>query len=264
MISNHIRCLYYALFAVLLLCSHSVPALAQRAAGEDANIDPLFLIDTPVAGVLPATSGSIETFLYPQGGLLAGIVYGPFQNLNLGIYYGGTGIIGSGNVDWNEGPGFLVRYRFLEESEIYPAMIAGFDTQGRDGYIADSDMKQYVIKSPGFFVAASKNYLFYGNISFHGGMNYTLERHDGDKSPNVFWGFEKSIGSLISYLFEYNFAFDNDKDKKGFWNGNLSMGIRISTNMGFNFGLYFKNLLTSSFHYDKVVREIYIQYVRYI
>ena len=45
---------------------------------------------------------------------------------------------------------------------------------------------------------------------------------------------EKSLGSLISWMLEYNFAFDNDKDKKGFWNGNLNTGFRISTNIGFN------------------------------
>lgn len=249
--------------AVSILLFSSV-ARAQRSAGEESNIDPLFLIDTPVAGVLPATAGSIESYLYPQGGMLLGAIYGLFENFNIGMYYGGTGVVGSGNIDWNKAPGILIRYRFFEENEVYPAMIAGFDTQGRDGYVSDDGMKQYVIKSPGLFVCASKNYALYGTISFHGGLNYTFERADNDKSPNMFVGIEKSLGSLVSYLFEYNFAFDNDKGEKGFWNGNMSMGMRISTKIGFNIGLYFKNLLTSSFYYDKIVREIYIQYVRYI
>jgi hypothetical protein len=110
----------------------------------------------------------------------------------------------------------------------------------------------------------SKNYQFFGTVSFHGGANYTLERHDDDFDPNIYLGVEKSIGPIVSWLAEYNFAFDNDRNSRGFWNGSLGTGIRVSTNIGFNADILFKNLTTSGFAKDKVIRAIRIQYVRYL
>ena len=250
--------------AVLFAAALFLPlrVMAQRAAGETADIDPLFLIDMPIAGILPTTSGSVEGNLYPDGGLLASFVYGLRKNLNVGVSFGGTRIIGSGSVMWNSLPAIMLRYRFFEENDIYPAIVAGFDTQGRDGYI-EAD-KQYAIKSPGIFACASKNYSFLGSVSFHGGLNYSIERQDRDFSPNLFFGAEKTIGPIVSILGEYNFAFDNDKQAKGFWNGNLNLGVRIATKIGFNIDLLFKNLLESNVYYPSSIRELKIQYVRYL
>ncbi len=250
-----------AALAVLLLLL-TLNAQAQRSAGDRANINPQFLIDMPVAGIIPATAAAVETYLYPGGGVLAGFTYGLMTNLNVGLSFGGTNIIGSGGITWNNLPGLAVRYRVLEENMFSPAVIVGFYSQGHDGWVPF--LRQYVMKSPGFFVAASKNYQFFGTVTFHGGVNYTVERHDEDMDPNIYIGTEKSIGPLVSWLAEYNFAFDNDRNSKGFWNGSLGTGIRISTNIGFNADILFKNLLTSDLAHDKVIRSIRIQYVRYL
>ncbi len=249
-----------ALAVSLLLLA--VPALSQRSAGDRANIDPQFLIDMPVAGIIPATAGAVETYLYPDGGVLAGFTYGLITNLNVGLSFGGTRVIGSGGITWNNLPGLAVRYRVMEESMYNPAVVVGFDSQGHDGWVPF--LRQYVMKSPGFFVSASKNYQFYGTVSFHGGANYTLERNDDDFDPNIYIGTEKSIGPIVSWLLEYNFAFDNDRNNHGFWNGSLGTGIRVSTNIGLNADILFKNLLTSDFAHDKVIRAVRIQYVRYL
>jgi len=250
-------CLTFAFAAMA-----ATPVHAQRSAGEDANIDPLFLVDMPVAGIIPATSGSVECMLYPNGGVLFSFAYGLITNLNVGLSFGGTGLIGSGGITWNGLPGIMCRYRVLEENSVYPALVIGFDTQGHDGWIPE--LKQYVMKSPGIFFTASKNYTFHGFISFHGGINYSLERHDDDMEPNVFFGIEKTLGPILSVLTEYNFAFDNDKNKRGFWNGSLAIGLRTSTHIGFNIDVMFKNLLTADFYYPKIIRSLRIQYVRYL
>jgi hypothetical protein len=249
-----------ALVISLLLLAVNVKC--QRSAGDRANIDSQFLVDMPVAGIIPATAVSVDTYLYPDGGLLGGFTYGLLTNLNVGLSFGGTRLIGSGGITWNNLPGLAIRYRVLEENVYNPAVIVGFDSQGHDGWVPF--LRQYVMKSPGFFVAASKNYQFFGTISFHGGANYTLERNDDDFDPNIFVGVEKSIGPIVSWLAEYNFAFDNDRNNHGFWNGSLGTGMRISTNIGFNADFLFKNLLTSDFSNDKVIRAIRIQYVRYL
>lgn len=248
----------FILLAWLLL---STSGMAQRSAGDRANIDPQVLIDMPVAGIIPATAGAVETYLYPDGGVLASLTYGLMTNLNVGISFGGTRVIGSGGITWNNLPGISARYRVMEESMFNPAVVVGFDSQGHDGWVPSR--RQYVMKSPGFFVTASKNYQLYGTVSFHGGLNYTLERHNEDYDPNIYLGIEKSIGPIVSWLAEYNFAFDNDHDSRGFWNGSLGTGIRVSTNIGFNVDLLFKNLLTAGFAHEKVIRAIRIQYVRY-
>ena len=252
---------------VLLFCTGN-HALAQRAAGETADIDPLFLVDTPIAGILPTTSGSIDVTLYPEGGLLACFVYGVRKNLNVGLSFGATQFIGSGHITWNNLPGLMIRYRVFEETPVFPAVVGGFDSQGRDGYILADH--QYAVKSPGFFLTFSKNYAsFLGLLSFHGGINYTLERHaietnDRDMSPNLFLGMEKTIGPIVSVISEYNFAFDNDREAKGFWNGNLNLGVRIATKIGFNIDLLLKNLLTSNPYFMNPIRELKVQYVRYL
>lgn len=245
--------------ALLLVCASAV---AQRSAGDRANIDPQVLVDMPVAGIIPATAGAVETYLYPDGGVLVGFSYGLITNLNVGLSFGGTRLIGSGGITWNNLPGISARYRVMEESMFNPAVVVGFDSQGHDGWVPS--LRQYVMKSPGFFVTASKNYQFYGTVSFHGGMNYTLERNDDDLDPNLYLGVEKSVGPIVSWLAEYNFAFDNDRNSRGFWNGSLGTGVRVSTNIGFNADILFKNLLTSGFVHDKVIRVIRIQYVRYL
>ncbi len=247
---------------VVLLFLSTVAGIAQRSAGDDANIDPLLLVDMPIAGILPATSGSIHATIYPDGGLLAELTYGLITNLNVGLSFGGTRLIGSGGIIWNNLPGVMARYRVMEESSGTPAIVVGFDTQGRDGWIPE--WKQYCTKSPGFFITAGKNYTLAGSISFHGGINYTLERHDDDYEPNLYLGVEKTIGPLLSFLSEYNFAFDNDKDRKGFWNGSFSIGLRVSSKIGFNADVLLKNLFTNEFFHPKVIRELRIQYVRYL
>jgi hypothetical protein len=216
----------------------------------------------PVAGILPTTSGAVETFFYNDGGLLAGAVYGFRRNVNAGLFFGGTRLIGSGGITWNKLPGVMLRYRVFEENDMYPAIVLGFDSQGRDGYIPADH--QYAVKSPGFFVAASKNYVLAGSISFHGGASYSIERWDGDHSPNIFFGVEKSVHPLLSVLGEYNFAFDNDKDAVGFWNGSLNLGLRLSTNLGFNVDAHVKNLLTANPYYPHPIRALRIEYVRYL
>ena len=250
-----------ALAALALLLSVTA-AVAQRSAGDHANIDPQFLVDMPVAGIIPATAGAVESYLYTGGGVLATFTYGLMTNLNVGLSFGGTNLIGAGGITWNNLPGISARYRVLEESMYNPAVVVGFDSQGHDGWLPS--LRQYVMKSPGFFVAVSKNYQFFGTVSFHGGANYTLERHDDDFDPNIYLGVEKSIGPIVSWLAEYNFAFDNDRNSRGFWNGSLGTGIRVSTNIGFNADILFKNLITSGFAHEKVIRAIRIQYVRYL
>ena len=251
---------FFPFTSLLLFFILTLPSFSQRTAGDEANIQPHFIIDTPIAGLLPDRVGEAGLYFYPEGGTLLNLSFGLGEKFNFGLSFGGTNLVGSGKVDWNKLPAIMVRYRLFEEQSITPALLVGFDSQGKDGY--QEEWRQYTIKSPGFFLSVSKNYKLYGILSFHSALTYSLERRDGDKAPNVFIGMEKSIGSSVSFLSEYNFCFDSDNDEKGFWNGMLNVGLRISTAFGINIDVYFKNLLTNKFYYPHLYRALRIQYVR--
>ncbi len=171
--------------------------------------NPLFiLIDNPTCGNYYRGQYEIRTRMEPAGGVLAGIYVGITDNFSIGVSYGGDHIIGYGDVQGYKNPGVAVRFRLIEETLVYPAFALGFSSQGHGPQIES----RYRIKSKGFYGVVSKNFDLIGNLSFHGGINYSLERSDGCKNPNVFLGLEKSFTPLYSFLADYDFAFNEGID----------------------------------------------------
>ena len=202
---------------------------------------PYRMVNAHTAGVLPKASFDVDFHVYSSpdwpGGLLTGAHVGLSDRFNIGLAYGGDGIIGySPRVRWNNLPGVLIKYRILEEGISAPALAVGFDNQGYGG-MADVfryGYDGYVYKSPGFFAAISKNYLMLKaiQIGFHGTINYSLEEADEVKWVNLALGSDIGINNDIAFFFEYDFAFndvtgaDNDKrfyalPHKGFFNVGL-------------------------------------------
>jgi hypothetical protein len=124
-------------------------------------------------------------------------------------------------------------------------------------------LERYQIKSPGFFASAAKNFQFLGYLSFHGIINYSLERDDGDKDINLGIGLEKTIGDQVSIVAEYDLAInDNTGNSFGDGNGYLNMGVRWSAGDGFTVGLDLRNLLDNDkFNSAKADRAIFVEYV---
>ena len=106
---------------------------------------------------------ALDVDFYQEGGVLFGISAGIFERLSFGISYGGSRLIGAQSPVMNEIPGINLRIRIVEENMVFPAIVIGFDSQGKDGYIKEQD--RYRIKSPGFYAVASKNYLLLGYFS---------------------------------------------------------------------------------------------------
>jgi predicted porin len=128
-----------------------------------------------------------------------------------------------------------------------PALALGFDSQGKGPYVDSTN--RYTIKSPGFYLAGSKNYSFLGNLSVHGGLNLSLERGDGDKDPNFYVGVEKSIGKDISIYAEYDFANnDNNSRSLGKRKGYLNLAFRWSWGKGLVVGFDLKNVIKNQDH----------------
>ncbi len=235
---------------------------AQGSAGEGANIEPRYLVDVPTAGMLPKASVAMDMDFYQEGGVLLGLSVGILDQLSIGLSYGGSRLLGADEPVMNELPGINVKVRVIDESEDWPAIALGFDSQGRDGYLKDLD--RYQIKSPGFYTVVSRNYSLLGDLSLHGGLNYSLERGDGDEDLNFFVGAEKTIGSVFSFLLEYNVgANDSHGGAIGKGRGYLNLGARWSVGGGFTLGFNLKDLIKNGEDITVGNRTIRLEYIQF-
>ena len=226
-------------FVIILLITCT--AFSQGTAGESAKYEYRYLIDMPTAGVLEKGFVGVMSDILPSGVMIEYMEVGVFKSLSFGISYGGANIIGTGKIDWYKFPGINLRVRILNETSTIPALTAGFDSQGKGEYFKDEG--RYSIKSPGFFVAASKNFAFLGFLAFHATTNYSLENKDGDNFVNVSGGVEKTIGSDVSLIIEYNFALNDNNGNFGSGNGYLNTGLRWSIGNGFTLEFDLRDLL---------------------
>ncbi len=223
---------------------------------------PLELIDMPTAATLERGSYVSNLRLYPEGGLLGGLQIGLSDRFYLGVFFGGENIIGEGKINWNPEPGLQFAYRIIDENILLPGIAIGYNSQGYGAYIKGE--KRYTIKSRGFYAVAGKNYAFLGDLSFHGGINYSLEREDGDKDVNLFAGILKSLSNDFSLLAEYDVAVnDNDFHSIGRGKGYLNVGIRWLFAGRLSLQFQFKNILENKENVPYSNREIKIAYLEH-
>lgn len=228
------------------------------------KLPPLLLIDTPTAGSLHKGSYVSNLRIYPNGGLLAGLSIGLSNRVYLGLSFGGENIIGEGKVNWNPEPGIHFVYRMMDENIALPAVSIGYQSQGYGRYYEDDDVKRYSIKSRGFYAVGSKNYDFLGDMSFHGGLNYSLENEDTDEDLNFFIGVAKSLNPDLSLLAEYDLAInDNGSKSIGDGKGYLNIGLRwlFAKRLAIQFQM--KNILENKENVPYSNREIKISYLEY-
>jgi hypothetical protein len=251
----------YTVFIILIL---KIIVSAQGTSGADAKYEYRNLIDMPTAGVLEKGYVGVSLELMPFGVLISKIEVGVFENLCIGISYGGSNIIGSGKISGFKLPGVNIRGRIFNETEVLPALTLGFDSQGKGEY--NRSFNRYQIKSPGLFFAASKNFDFYGYFSVHGIINYSLESEDNDKDFNLAVGFEKTLGAKISIVGEYDFAInDNSGNAFGDGTGFLNLALRWSFGDGLTLGVNLRDLLDNKkFSENRADRGLFVEYIKAI
>ena len=235
---------------------------AQSYAGAGAKIEPTMLIDKPTAGMLKRANYSISSNYYQRGGVLVGVSVGIIDQFSFGISYGGTEIVGPNKIEMNPAPGVNAKLRLFDETVLMPAIAVGFDSQGKEPFLKADSLKRFTVKSPGVYVAGSKNYAFMGNLSLHGGLNLSMENEDGDKDMNAYVGVEKTLGSDISILAEYDFAFnDNHNNAVGEGRGYLNLGFRWAWGKGLVIGMDLKNVTKNQKNIYVGNRTLQIDYV---
>ena len=231
-------------------------------AAQQPELPFLSIIDLPTAGTPQKGSYVSSLRLYPNGGVLGCLSIGLAERFYFGVSYGGENIIGEGKVNWNPEPGIHLVYRILDENILLPAVAVGYNSQGYGGYLRDAH--RYTIKSRGFYAVASKNYAFLGDLSFHGGINFSLEKEDGDSDANLFVGVLKSLNPDLTLLAEYDFAInDNDINSLGSGKGYLNLGIRWLFARRLAIQFHAKNMLKNRQDVPHANREIKIIYLEH-
>ena len=237
---------------------------------------PLNLVTIPTAGTLPRGSFTLETLLINNGGVVPRLSVGFTDNFSFGMSFGVQNLIGVNKPSINKtAPEVQIKYRVFDESEKWPALVYGLDTQGRgifhgiDSITSINDtaitLNRYDQKAWGMYLVFSKNWNLLGNLGIHGGISKSLsENDDGDKDPNVFFGFDKELNRSFSFLVEYDAALnDNDHTLNditfGRGKGYLNAGIRwaISSNLMLEINFNDINQNTDAEYTNREVKIMY-------
>ncbi len=243
------------LLAVICL----IPVTSSAQLFEDIN-----LVDSPTAGIIPHGSYMLQGAIGPDSAILFGVKVGFHDRLMVGASFGIQGFIGRGDIEINDRPGFQAKLRVLNESVAGPALAIGIDTQGEESY--DEGDERYERKSKGFYLVLSKNYYVLRNVSFHGGINYSLEDRD-EKGMDFFAGISLEVISGVSLLCEYTAAMNDDDGElascrtKG--RGYLDSGVRFDYKENLRFRILFRDMLDNYVNEPGVARSIEIFFIDY-
>ena len=211
------------------------------------------LIDSPTAGLVGKGRFAIGLRLFPEGGVLGQVQAGALKRLTIGLSFGGRQIIGQGPIDWRSRVEVAARYRVVEESAAWPALVVGYETQGYGAY----GKGRYQIKSKGYYLALSKNYASsFGQFGVHAGANISREKEGGDGLTG--WlGADKSINEDFSLLGEYELARNEaGHSDEGF----LNVGARWMVAPQLKIAFFFKNLLRRGMGNPEPSRELAVVY----
>ncbi len=238
----------------------STISFAKGNAGREASYESRVIIDMPSAGVLPKNSFAINSIIGDEGGMSLELSAAIFQDFQMGLSFSGGEIVGSGEPDFQKYPGIHLRYRIFDETTYIPAFTIGVQTQGRGLYSGSA--KRFETLSPGIFLASSKAFTWWGGlILLHGGINLSFEPEPGDRSPNLYFGMEQTLGKRTTLLFEYNANIDdNDKSfakKKGL----VSVALRWAASEDLTLELQVRDLFDSQKQYREMTRFIGLDYV---
>ena len=245
--------------AIILLFA-SKTTYSNGTAGSAANHEQRYIVDMPTAGLLSDLNFALNSQLVSRGGFLLDATFAFFKFMNIGMSYGGSGIIGNETMNMQKYPGFHLKGRILNETLTAPAIVLGVNTQGNGIYFHSE--KRFEQLSPGVYAAASKSFSWaLGNVALHGGINYSFEDPD-NSGVNIYAGAEHTIYKYITAAFEINPNL-NDTRREIWHNGHsfmLNGAIRIGTSENMTIEIQFKDFLRNSAHSDEVGRYFGLEF----
>jgi hypothetical protein len=232
------------------------------------GIPPRWVIDMPTAGTLPRGNFDMSVRVY-SGGALGMTNIGLSNRLQVGIAFGGGNIVSNQHPKWNPRIEFNVKFRVIDELEYFPAVTAGFSSQGYGAW--DEEVQRYAFKSRGFYGVASRSFYFYNwTAGWHLGINYTLESDiDKDKDINFFGGLESSFRYNLGLAMEYDAAINDDRSKlpngdpnsfAGKGRGYLNLSIKWLFADNLQLEALAKDLLVNRRESETFAREVRLTY----
>ncbi len=210
------------------------------------------LVDSPTATVLGHGRYRIECRLMHGGSLVAGTSVGIRDRLEVGVSWGMQGLLGRGEVEFNDRTALSLRLLLVEEMEL-PALVLGFDNQGYGAW--DEGLERYERKSKGFFLAATRNW--YGplgtDVATTGGINLSGENTD-ESSLDFFAGLEQDFDGQFALILDFAAGLDDRRDEQptryGRGVGWLDLGMRWNAIGGVQFKFFLRDLLSNYRHPD--------------
>ncbi len=235
-------------------------AFTSELFSQGINVPPRRIIDFPNGALLPKGSFDVTLHAFPKGGLVTGIDVGLHNRLMIGVSYGGTNVIGEGDVNWHPFAGANVRYRVIGESFTWPGVAVGFDSQGHGAYLDTTN--RFERKALGFYAVSSKNYQILGGLGIHFGANYSLETDDLDKGINLFTGADLTIRPNVAVMAEYDFALNDNGDLSlGSGKGYLNAGLRFTIKDAVYLELFLVDLLENrENNFQRSIKVTYLEF----
>lgn len=243
--------------ALLLAVVLAFPAGPAFAGIEE----PIYVIDSPTAGLLHNGEYLVQSRLGPESSVLVGMRVGFKDVVHLGASFGMQRVFERQDPSVNDHVGFQIRLRLIEETAT-PALAVGFNSQGVGRF--DEARDRYERKSPGFYGVLSKNYLLIvGQLSLHGGVNYSVEGSDDD-SANVFAAADWEMMNGLSLLLDGNAALDDNRKDGVYGDGGVYLDGAVRLRYGENVSmmLVFRDLTGNITGHDRVGREFELSFVQ--
>jgi len=233
--------------------------LLAATTGRAGVDEPIYIIDTPTAGLLGHGEYHIQGRIGQQSSVLLAFRVGIKQVVHLGIAYGMQRVFERADVEFNDRIGFMIRVRLIQEGE-GPALAIGFNNQGVGTW--DESLERYERKSLGFYGVLSKNWRLVGTqLSLHGGANWSTETTD-EENVDVFAGADWEIIHHFSLLMDWNAGL-NDKNQNGMYGGGrtyLDAAAKLTYGENLSMMLIFRDLTGNYEPNPHVWREFEVAY----
>ena len=91
---------------------------------------PTNLVTVPSAGTLVRGSFAMQMRVQKNGGLTTSLRAGLTDRFQFGLSYGAANLIGDDSLIWYPKPEASLKYRLIDETESFPGVSIGIDTQG--------------------------------------------------------------------------------------------------------------------------------------
>lgn len=213
----------------LVVCLHVLVYAKDKMRDENVVLPDTALIDVPTSGIIDYYGFSFKSRLYSSGGVLTWLNFGVMERLNLGASFMIDNLVGSQTPVKMVHPEIQVKFRFYDGGVYLPSLALGYDGQG---YYYDRNIRKYMEKEKGLFLAASKEILAAGLVA-HGGLN--IPDFD-DNYLFSFMGLNYTVEDEVSLIIEIDNIFHSDDPSR--------------TNLGMRF------YITPSFSLDAAIREL--------